>query len=322
MRSARSPCVSNPALSVVIPIRNEIGNIAPLVDELEQALVSHTTFEIVYVDDGSTDNTGVELAKLKQNRSWLRHIRHEQSCGQSAAVRTGVLAARASIIVTLDGDGQNDPAFIPALVERLEQTGETTGLVQGQRVGRKDTRSKKLQSLIANAVRGAILQDGTRDTGCGLKSFRRDVYLGLPYFSALHRFMPALVKRDGYTVESVDVVDRPRLSGVSNYGMLDRLWVGIIDVLGVCWLVRRRRSIPRASEVDQEKKDEAHTGRDVESRDFFAAPAGACLPRLMGRPQHGLLDRLWIVTVDSVGVSWLVRRRGRIPVAHEVHPVI
>ena len=258
----------------------------------------------------------IELARLKQKRSWLRYIRHEQSCGQSAAVRTGVLAARASIIVTMDGDGQNDPAFIPALVKRLDQTGKSTGLVQGQRVGRKDTRSKKLQSLIANAVRGAILQDGTRDTGCGLKCFRRDVYLGLPYFMALHRFMPALVKRDGYTVQRVDVVDRSRLSGVSNYGMIDRLWVGIIDLLGVCWLVRRRRCIPTAREVNQEKHDGTQIGREDENTSLTFAPTEAYLLLPM-RQTHGVLDSLWIGTVDAVGVRWLIRRRGCIPVAHE-----
>ena len=313
--------MSNPALSIVIPIRNEIGNIAPLLDEIEQALAAHMTFEVVYVDDGSTDDSGVMLAKLKQNRSWLRHIRHEQSCGQSAAIRTGVLAARASLVVTLDGDGQNDPAFIPALVKKLEQTGKTTGLVQGQRVGRKDTRSKKLQSRIANAVRGAILQDGIRDTGCGLKAFRRDVYLGLPYFSALHRFMPALVKRDGYTVELVDVVDRPRLTGVSNYGLLDRLWVGIIDLLGVSWLVRRRRSVPTAREVDRKKYDEVLIRRETENRDRLATAADAHMPPLMVRSNHGLLDRLWIGTVDQLGVRWLIRRRGPLPVVHQDHSV-
>jgi len=151
--------------------------------------------------------------------------------------------------VTLDGDGQNDPAFIPRLLEKLEASGVQCGLVQGQRVGRKDTGFKKLQSRIANSVRGSILQDGTRDTGCGLKCFRRDVYLALPYFDALHRFMPALVKREGYSIALVDVVDRPRLTGVSNYGFFDRLWVGIVDLMGVRWLIRRRKRVPQAEEI-------------------------------------------------------------------------
>jgi len=241
--------VSDLDLSVVVPIRNEAGNIAPLVAEIERALGSQMTFEVVYVDDGSTDGSGDELARLRLSRPWLRHIRHAQPCGQSAAIRTGVLAAGAPAVVTLDGDGQNDPAFIPTLTARLDEAGPGCGLVQGQRLGRRDGSSKKLQSRIANAVRGAFLRDGTRDTGCGLKCFPRTVYLGLPYFDALHRFMPALVRRDGFEVALVDVVDRPRLSGVSNYGLLDRLWVGIVDLFGVRWLIRRRRRVPQAREV-------------------------------------------------------------------------
>lgn len=236
-------------LSVVVPIRNEAGNIAPLVAEIERALGSRMSFEVVYVDDGSTDGSGDELARLRLSRPWLRHIRHAQPCGQSAAIRTGVLAAGAPAVVTLDGDGQNDPAFIPALTARLDEAGPGCGLVQGQRMGRRDTLSKKLQSRIANAVRRTILRDGTRDTGCGLKCFPRTVYLGLPYFDALHRFMPALVRRDGFEVALVDVVDRPRLSGVSNYGLLDRVWVGIVDLFGVRWLIGRRRRVPAAREV-------------------------------------------------------------------------
>lgn len=236
-------------LSVVVPIRNEAGNIAPLVAEIERALGSRMTFEVVYVDDGSTDGSGDELARLRLSRPWLRHIRHAQPCGQSAAIRTGVLAAGAPAVVTLDGDGQNDPAFIPALTARLDEAGPGCGLVQGQRMGRRDTLSKKLQSRIANAVRRTILRDGTRDTGCGLKCFPRTVYLGLPYFDALHRFMPALVRRDGFEVALVDVVDRPRLSGVSNYGLLDRVWVGIVDLFGVRWLIGRRRRVPASREV-------------------------------------------------------------------------
>jgi dolichol-phosphate mannosyltransferase len=175
---------------------------------------------------------------------WLRHIRHRESCGQSAAVRSGVAAARAPLVVTLDGDGQNDPAFIPALIRALEAGAPRIGLVAGQRVGRKASGFKKLQSRIANSVRGAVLRDGTRDTGCGLKAFRRDVFLKLPYFDGLHRFLPALVRREGYAIAYVDVVDRPRAHGVSNYGMWDRLWVGIMDLAGVWWLIRRKKINP------------------------------------------------------------------------------
>ena len=238
-----------PAVSVVVPVRNEAGNIAPLVGEIAAALGSGLGFEVVYVNDGSTDGTESELIELMASRPWLRQIRHGTSCGQSAAVASGVRHARASIIVTLDGDGQNDPAFIPALLEALAAGGPRTGLVAGQRVGRKATGFKKLQSRIANGVRSAVLRDGTRDTGCGLKAFRRELFLALPYFDGLHRFLPALVRREGYDIGYVDVVDRPRHAGASNYGMWDRLWIGILDLVGVWWLIRRRRRVPQVSEV-------------------------------------------------------------------------
>lgn len=240
---------STPRLSVVVPVRNEAGNIGPLVDEIALALEGRGPFEVIYVDDGSRDETPAVLAGLRQSRPWLRQIRHEASCGQSAAVRTGVRSARAPVIVTIDGDGQNDPAYIPALADALERAGPSAGIAAGQRLGRKDTGFKKMQSRIANAVRGRVLKDGTRDTGCGLKAFRREVYLALPYFDALHRFMPALVRREGLEVVLVDVVDRPRLTGVSNYGFFDRLWVGILDLAGVWWLIRRRRAVPVAQEI-------------------------------------------------------------------------
>jgi dolichol-phosphate mannosyltransferase len=241
-----------PAVSIVVPVRNEAGNIAPLVTEIATALGSDLGFEVVYVNDGSTDGTESELIGLMASRPWLRQIRHMTSCGQSAAVSSGVRHARASVVVTLDGDGQNNPAFIPALLEALAAGGPRTGLVAGQRVGRKATGFKKLQSRIANAVRGAVLRDGTRDTGCGLKAFRRELFLALPYFDGLHRFLPALVRREGYDIGYVDVVDRPRHAGTSNYGMWDRLWVGILDLLGVWWLIRRRRRVPQVSEVKSE----------------------------------------------------------------------
>jgi glycosyltransferase involved in cell wall biosynthesis len=233
-----------PAVSVVVPVRNEEANIAPLVGEIAAALDTKWSFEIVYVNDGSTDGTEAELQRLMAQHAWLRRVHHKRSCGQSAAVRTGVRAARAPIVVTLDGDGQNDPSFIPALIRALEAGAPHVGLIAGQRVGRKASGFKKLQSRIANGVRNAVLRDGTRDTGCGLKAFRRDVFLALPYFDGLHRFLPALVRRDGYAIGYVDVVDRPRHAGVSNYGLWDRLWVGILDLAGVWWLIRRRKRIP------------------------------------------------------------------------------
>jgi glycosyltransferase involved in cell wall biosynthesis len=239
---------NDPAVAVVVPVRNEAGNIDPLVAEIAAALDGQWPFEIVYVDDGSSDGTAAELVKLKAQRSWLRSVRHKNSCGQSAAVRSGVNAARAPLIVTIDGDGQNDPRFIPALLRALESGGPQTGLIAGQRVKRQASAFKKLQSRIANAVRGAILRDGTRDTGCGLKVFRRDLFLRLPYFDGLHRFLPALVKREGFSIGYVDVVDRPRAHGVSNYGLWDRLWIGILDLAGVWWLIRRRKRVPEVSE--------------------------------------------------------------------------
>lgn len=231
-------------LSVVVPVYNEDGNIAPLVHEIVAALRGVTAFEIVVVDDCSTDATLAALQALRGDVPELRVLRHVRNSGQSTAIRNGVRAARGAWIATLDGDGQNDPAFIPRLVAALEAAGPGAGLAQGQRVGRKDGRLKIIQSRIANSVRARILRDATRDTGCGLKVFRRAVYLALPYFDALHRFMPALVVREGFGVVHVDVVDRPRLSGRSNYGMFDRLWVGLLDLAGVWWLIRRRRRVP------------------------------------------------------------------------------
>ncbi len=241
-----------PDISVVVPVRNEAGNIAPLVGEIARALHGRA-FEIVYVNDGSSDGTEAELTGLMAAHPFLRQIRHARSCGQSAAVTTGVAAARAPIVVTLDGDGQNDPAFIPKLLAALEAGEKRIGLVAGQRVGRKATGFKKLQSRVANGVRDAFLRDGTRDTGCGLKAFRRELFLRLPYFDGLHRYLPALIRREGYDIAYVDVVDRERRHGTSNYGMWDRLWVGILDLLGVWWLIRRRK-VPQISEV----KPDAH----------------------------------------------------------------
>jgi dolichol-phosphate mannosyltransferase len=243
---------NDPAVAVVVPVRNEAGNIATLVAEIAKALDGQWRFEVIYVNDGSSDDSEAELKRLMAQYPWLRRVRHKRSCGQSAAVRSGVSAARAPLIVTLDGDGQNNPAFIPALLRALEagssRIGLQIGLVAGQRVGRQTSGFKKFQSRIANAVRSAVLHDGTRDTGCGLKAFPREVFLRLPYFDGLHRFLPALVKREGYEIGYVDVVDRPRGAGVSNYGMWDRLWVGILDLAGVWWLIRRKKRIPEISE--------------------------------------------------------------------------
>jgi glycosyltransferase involved in cell wall biosynthesis len=235
--------------SLVIPARNEAGNMAPLIADIERMAEGFGALEVIVVSDGSIDGTDAELVRLMATRPWLRALRHDRSCGQSAAIRTGARVAGSRVIVTLDGDGQNDPAFVPALVRALVDGGPAVGLAQGQRVGRKDTVSKRYQSKIANAVRRAVLRDDTRDTGCGLKAFPRELYLTLPYFDALHRFMPALVRREGYEVRLVDVLDRPRFTGRSNYGIWDRVWVGMLDLAGVWWLIRRRRSSPVVTEV-------------------------------------------------------------------------
>jgi dolichol-phosphate mannosyltransferase len=237
------------AVSIVVPVRNEAENIAPLIEEIAAALDGRWVYEIIYVNDGSTDPTAERLAAIMKQRKNLRQIRHAVSSGQSAAIRSGVRAARGAIVATLDGDGQNNPVFLPELISALEKDGERVGLVAGQRVGRKDTGFKKFQSRAANAIRSSILHDGTRDTGCGLKAFRRDVFLMLPYFDGLHRFLPALMRREGFDIAYVDVIDRPRRSGVSNYGFFDRLWIGIMDLAGVWWLIRRKKSTPVVTEV-------------------------------------------------------------------------
>jgi dolichol-phosphate mannosyltransferase len=237
------------AVSIVVPVRNEAENIAPLIEEIAAALDGRWVYEIICVNDGSTDPTAERLAAIMKQRENLRQIRHAVSSGQSAAIRSGVRAARGAIVATLDGDGQNNPVFLPELISALEKDGERVGLVAGQRVGRKDTGFKKFQSRAANAIRSSILHDGTRDTGCGLKAFRRDVFLMLPYFDGLHRFLPALMRREGFDIAYVDVIDRPRRSGVSNYGFFDRLWIGIMDLAGVWWLIRRKKSTPVVTEV-------------------------------------------------------------------------
>lgn len=223
-------------LSVVIPVRNEGPNIGPLVAEIEAALgpVAH---EIVYVDDGSTDGTPDALAEAARGAP-LRAFRHRASCGQSAAIVTGVKRARGEWIATLDGDGQNDPADIPRLFARARAEGGDI-LVAGHRVHRKDTRVKRLTSRWANRVRAGLLGDSTPDTGCGLKVFPRALFLELPHFDHMHRYIPALVLRQGGRVVSEPVNHRPRVRGRSNYGTLDRLVVSVLDLVGVIWLQRR-----------------------------------------------------------------------------------
>ena len=228
-------------LSVVVPVRNEEGNVAILVGEIDSAL-KHILHEIIYVDDGSTDSTYSQLKALQTQFPQLKIVRHAQSCGQSTAVRTGVKAALYAWVATLDGDGQNDPPDIPKLMAAVT---EGIDLVGGnRRASRRDTWIKRMSSVIANTVRSKMLRDNTPDTGCGLKLFKREAFLDLPYFDHMHRFLPALIKRRGGKIVSVPVAHRNREHGKSNYGTIDRLLVGIIDLFGVAWL-QSRAKIPQ-----------------------------------------------------------------------------
>lgn len=233
-------------LSVVVPVRNEAENIAPLVAEIHAALSGRVAFEIVYVDDGSDDGTAAALQAAKGAFAELRVIRHDRGCGQSRAVITGVEAARAPFVATLDGDGQNDPASIWPMWERLCQDGapDPALVVCGHRRNRKDTGWRRFVSRFANRIRAALLRDDTPDSGCGLKLFSREAFLDLPRFDHMHRFLPALFLTRGQRVVSVEVIHRPRERGRSKYGTWDRAWAGIWDLMGVVWL-RRRSTYPK-----------------------------------------------------------------------------
>lgn len=227
-----------PQLSVVIPVFNEKGNLQPLIDEIEQTLTGRMRFEVVMVDDGSEDGTDAEAAALASSHGWLRVISHARNRGQSAAIRSGVLAARAPTIAVLDGDGQNDPADIPKLYAALRLSGDSMAV--GERRIRRDGWVRRMSSRIANNVRSWLLGDGTRDTGCGLKVFCRDDFLTLPAFDHMHRFLPALVRYRGGRIRTMPVNHRPRRCGKSKYGIRNRLWAGIVDLFGVMWLARRQ----------------------------------------------------------------------------------
>ena len=236
-------------LSIVVPVRNEQDNILPLLEEIHAALASGAgDFEVIYVDDGSTDATPARLAEAMARFPRLRVLAHRSSCGQSAALVTAFRAARGEWIATLDGDGQNDPADIPKLIAARASGPAHLQLVAGYRRKRQDSWLKRLSSRVANGVRSRLLGDATPDTGCGLKLILRAAVLELPVFDHMHRFLPALLQRNGGATLSVEVNHRPRTRGTSNYGMFDRLWVGIVDLFGVMWLQRRSRR-PEASEV-------------------------------------------------------------------------
>ena len=231
----------SPALSVVVPVFNERDNIAPLVGEIVAALRGVTDFEIVYVDDCSKDDSFAVLSALMASTPELRVLGHVSQSGQSTAIRSGVKAARGTWIATLDGDGQNDPADIPKLLAMREQSAPEMKLFAGWRVNRRDTGSKRWASKIANAIRSRLLRDETPDTGCGIKLFEREAFLDLPYFDHMHRYLPALFKRAGWQCVSVPVNHRERSTGVSKYNNLQRAWVGLSDLRGVGWLIKRSK---------------------------------------------------------------------------------
>lgn len=239
-----------PELSIIVPVHNEMHNVAPLVTEIAAALDGRA-YEMIFVDDASGDDTRHELVRLKSRFPTLRVISHRRNAGQSRAIRSGILAARAPIVGTLDGDGQNDPADLPDLYRQLVRTDAPSGLkmVMGRRVRRQDTPWKRLASRLANLVRQKILRDGCDDSGCGIKVMHRDAFLLLPYFDHMHRYMPALMIADGHRVEYREVNHRPRASGRSNYTNFGRLLNAVSDLQAVVWLTRRRRSPGGADEV-------------------------------------------------------------------------
>ncbi|MPY73357.1 MAG: glycosyltransferase [Alphaproteobacteria bacterium] len=237
-----------PDLTIVVPVKDEAGNIRALLGEMARDLAA-LRFEVVCVDDGSADGTGAELRDAMREYPWLRTIRHRRSCGQSTAILTGVRAARTEWVATIDGDGQNPPAEIAKLIRARDAAGGAVAMVAGQREKRHDSWFRRLSSRIANGVRQALLKDGVSDTGCSLKLFRRDDFLALPYFDHMHRFLPALIRRQGGRIVTTPVGHRPRVQGRSKYGFHNRFWPGLIDLAGVLWLKRRAR-IPLIDDTD------------------------------------------------------------------------
>lgn len=241
---------ANVQYSVVVPAMNEAGNIVPLAREIAAAMARvNAPYEVIVVDDGSTDEMAAELASARSELKQLRVLVHGKNLGQSRAVRTGVIAARAPIVVTLDGDGQNDPADIPALLSRFQTADARVGLVAGERVTRHDNWRKRWASRWANRIRRFLLGDTARDVGCGLKAFRREAFLALPYFDHMHRYLITLMMREGYDVVFVNVGHRPRGQGRSKYGVFDRMMVSIGDLAGVIWLKRRHRGAAEIKEL-------------------------------------------------------------------------
>ncbi|HEY2446169.1 MAG TPA: glycosyltransferase family 2 protein [Rhizomicrobium sp.] len=239
------------ALSVVVPVKDEAENVGPLAREIDEAVRHDSAVEIIFVDDGSSDGTAARLKQLQTDLPTLRIIQHGRNAGQSRALRTGVRAARATLVVTLDGDGQNDPADIARVLAPFHAEGGSAqvGMVSGVRVRRRDSISKRAASALANRFRRRMLRDQSVDVGCGLKAFRRDAFLALPYFDHMHRYLAALMLREGYEVRFVEVGHRPRLHGRSKYGVWDRFVVGITDIAGVLWLKNRYRGAVETKEL-------------------------------------------------------------------------
>jgi glycosyltransferase involved in cell wall biosynthesis len=242
------PPAPHPEVSIVVPVRDEAGAAAPLAEEIAAAFAA-IPHEIIFVDDASRDETRAQLVALQGRLPQLRVLAHRRNAGQSRAIRSGVLAARAALVVTLDGDGQNDPADAPRLTQRLTAGSPELALVGGRRVKRQDSAAKRLASRLGNGVRKRLLRDRADDTGCGLKAMRREAFLRLPYFDHMHRYLPALMLREGYDVAFETVAHRPRTTGASKYTNLGRLWVSLADLLGVMWLARRARSPEAVEEV-------------------------------------------------------------------------
>jgi dolichol-phosphate mannosyltransferase len=244
--AAAAAAAAVPAITIIVRARDEAASLPALVEVLA-AVMAGEAIEVLVVDDGSADDTAAVLAAIGRRAPWLRHVRPERGAGKSAAIPSGAHAARGAVIVTIDGVGQIEPRFLPALIAPLGRD-PRIALVAGQRTARHDGLLKQRASRLANRLRQRLLADGTRDTACGLKAIRREVYLRLPFFDNNHRFLPALVLREGHSIDHVDVEDRPRRHGRSKYGLLDRALVGLPDLFGVWWLRRRRRSVPAAEE--------------------------------------------------------------------------
>jgi glycosyltransferase involved in cell wall biosynthesis len=244
----RAAASASPEISVVVPVFDEEGAAPALAREIAAAFKGRS-FEMVFVDDASRDGTRAELKALEKEIPQLRVLAHRKNAGQSRAIRSGILGARGQIVVTLDGDGQNDPADGPKLVDALKTGGPDLALVGGERVKRQDSQAKKVASRVGNGVRKRLLKDTANDTGCGLKAFRREAFLRLPYFDHIHRYLPALMVREGYRTAFLPVNHRHRTTGRSKYTNLGRLWVSLSDLFGVMWLQSRARNPGGVDEV-------------------------------------------------------------------------